>query len=159
MFKKILCGTDLGEHGTPVLEAACALAQAFDAEVTLMHVMESVDSFVHARMREYLDDERVVEMQREGRERLEVKLRGQVDTLVAEKFGGDAALASRITIKLAEGQPPEVLMDYAGDESLDLIVLGRHGHSTLGELLLGSTATRLSHKSVVPVLLVPVAND
>ena len=37
------------------------------------------------------------------------------------------------------------------------IVMGSHGHTAVGELLLGSTAHRVAQRSTVPVLLVRVA--
>ena len=38
----------------------------------------------------------------------------------------------------------------------DLIVLGSHGHTALGEMLIGSVAHKVTVKSPVPVLLVPI---
>lgn len=52
---------------------------------------------------------------------------------------------------------------HAGDEivalcdkgSFDLIVMGTHGHSALGNVVMGSTATRVLARSKKPVLLIP----
>ncbi len=40
----------------------------------------------------------------------------------------------------------------------DVIVMGTHSHSTLGEVFLGSVSRKVMHKSKIPVLLVPVSD-
>jgi len=40
----------------------------------------------------------------------------------------------------------------------ELIVLGSHGHSAIGEAVLGSVAHRITMKATVPVLLVPIGH-
>jgi nucleotide-binding universal stress UspA family protein len=52
---------------------------------------------------------------------------------------------------------------HAGDEivalcdkgGFDMIVMGTHGHSALGNVVMGSTATRVLARSRKPVLLIP----
>jgi nucleotide-binding universal stress UspA family protein len=38
----------------------------------------------------------------------------------------------------------------------DVIVMGSRGHSTIGELLLGSVAHKVTMKADIPVMLVPI---
>ena len=53
-----------------------------------------------------------------------------------------------------EGVAPEALAQFANSEKVDLIVMGSHGHSALGSVLLGSVATGVLARCHVPVLLV-----
>ena len=46
------------------------------------------------------------------------------------------------------------IIDYARDQSIDLIVIGTHGRSGLMHVLLGSVAERIVRKSPCPVLTV-----
>ncbi|MGC8941630.1 MAG: universal stress protein [Sulfurihydrogenibium sp.] len=54
------------------------------------------------------------------------------------------------------GQPEEILEDYISQnkDSIDLVVMGAFGESTVKELILGSTTNYILSKSPVPVLLV-----
>ena len=48
----------------------------------------------------------------------------------------------------------QAIADLADSEEIDLIVMGTHGHSALGNLVLGSVATGVLARSRVPVLLI-----
>ena len=52
------------------------------------------------------------------------------------------------------GAVAETLVKHAKDRRCDLICIGTRGHSELGKALMGSTATKVTHISEVPVLLV-----
>jgi nucleotide-binding universal stress UspA family protein len=54
------------------------------------------------------------------------------------------------------GQPEEMIEDYINQnkDSLDLVVMGAFGESTVKELILGSTTNYIASKSPIPVLLV-----
>ena len=47
------------------------------------------------------------------------------------------------------------LLSVAAQHRADMIVVGTHGESLIGGVLLGSTAYRLVHSSTKPVLVVP----
>jgi len=47
-----------------------------------------------------------------------------------------------------------VLLEYAKDKEIDLIVIGTRGRTTLDKLLLGSVASRVITNSQCPILLV-----
>lgn len=51
------------------------------------------------------------------------------------------------------GTPPQALVDYAKTHHVDLIVMGRRGHSALGNLM-GSVSFGVLHRSPVPVTIV-----
>jgi nucleotide-binding universal stress UspA family protein len=54
----------------------------------------------------------------------------------------------------AQGPAPEVLAALAKAEKVDLIVMGSHGHSALGNMILGSVATGVLARCDAPVLLI-----
>jgi nucleotide-binding universal stress UspA family protein len=72
--------------------------------------------------------------------------------------------ASRLTPRLADGvgcvfsvvvgTPFVEIVQRARDERAELVVLGRHGHRTFADALLGSTAERVVRKGSTPVLIV-----
>jgi nucleotide-binding universal stress UspA family protein len=53
------------------------------------------------------------------------------------------------------GHAAEVIATVAANEHCDLVVMGTHGHSSLGNVVLGSVATGVLARCKKPVLLVP----
>ena len=53
------------------------------------------------------------------------------------------------------GHAAEEVAALASRESFDLVVMGTHGHSALGGLVLGSVANGVIARAHMPVLLVP----
>jgi nucleotide-binding universal stress UspA family protein len=54
----------------------------------------------------------------------------------------------------AHGVPADRIVELAQAGDFDLVVLGSHGHSALGNVLLGSVATRVLAGCRVPVLII-----
>ena len=65
----------------------------------------------------------------------------------------------KVTHLLAEGISFEEILRAAGDTACDLIVMGTHGRTGLGRLVMGSVAEQVVRKALCPVLTVkmPVA--
>jgi nucleotide-binding universal stress UspA family protein len=58
------------------------------------------------------------------------------------------------TVVSKVGSPGEAIAKVANDGKYDLLVMGSHGHSALGNLVMGSVATKVLAHCGVPVLLV-----
>ncbi len=52
------------------------------------------------------------------------------------------------------GHAPEVIAKTADSGNYDLLVMGSHGHGTLGNLVMGSVATKVLSACKTPVLLI-----
>jgi len=55
--------------------------------------------------------------------------------------------------ELAYGEPAEQIISWVEKKGCDLVAMSTHGHRFLGDLFLGTTATRVQHRIRVPVLL------
>ena len=55
---------------------------------------------------------------------------------------------------ISVGSPAEAIVQYAQEQSVDQIVMSAHGQDKLSNLLLGSVAGKVTHLSIVPILLV-----
>lgn len=84
-----------------------------------------------------------------------VKLRGQqfeaVMNALMPKF--EAAGIKPRPVRL-DGNPGEVIADYAENTPLDLLVMGSHGYGNLRSALMGSTAQKIAANSSVPLLII-----
>ena len=61
----------------------------------------------------------------------------------------------KVRVAHAPGHPADAIATLADVEKFDLIVMGTHGHTALGNLLLGSVATGVLARCKAPVLLIP----
>lgn len=141
-MKRILVGCDFSEDSHLAFQHGVSLAQEFQAELHLAHVIEPS---VYKDLLKPAPP--VVEELREAlRDALNEKLEGMVPD---EAF-------SWCTLKttLLAGHPHEELVKYARLNKIDLIVLGIRGHGMVETLLIGSTTDRLTVRSPCPVLCV-----
>lgn len=71
---------------------------------------------------------------------------------MAKKEGHD------IATDVSTGKPSEEILEYADEEDVDLIVMGRQGETGLSRVLLGSAAENVARHSDRPVTLVGETN-
>ena len=64
-----------------------------------------------------------------------------------------AAEGFAVESDLAFGEPATQIVGWVEQKGCDLIAMSTHGHRLLGDLLLGTTASRVQHMVDVPVLM------
>src|SRR5262245_50367013 len=57
---------------------------------------------------------------------------------------------------LAAGDPAKEIVEAAEREKVDLIAMATHGHKLVGDIIHGSVANQVRHRTLIPVLLVRV---
>ena len=146
-IRKILVTTDFSPTATVALDPARELAKRFDAEVTLLHV---IDDGVLPLYVEYvpvaLDD---------IRRKHEEQSRKKLEVLAKEAFGD----GTRVQWRLAEGVPYQAIVETAEEIGADMIVMATHGRGFLSHAILGSTTERVLRRAVCPVLVVRDTRD
>ena len=55
--------------------------------------------------------------------------------------------------ELAYGEPAQEIIKWIQKKGCDLVAMSTHGHRFLGDLFLGTTASRVQHRISIPVLL------
>lgn len=70
---------------------------------------------------------------------------------LAERFAGPVRPAVR------RGEPVISILEDADVHDVDLIILGKHDHTRLERLLLGTCATKVAEQASRPVLLIPIS--
>ena len=56
--------------------------------------------------------------------------------------------------KARRGHPDDEILNFAGEKSMDLIIMGAYGHSRIKKAILGSTTEQVMRNATVPILLV-----
>src|SRR5918911_5144391 len=137
MYRRILVPLEHSAYDEAILEHVRKLARLCGSSLVLMHV---ADGWVARNVRQLnLRDSEEMRHDREYLERL-------VAGLEAEGFEADAILGC--------GDPPREIAAAAEREGCDLIAMSTHGHRFLKDLLYGSVADSVRHRSTIPVLLV-----
>lgn len=159
-IKTIIYASDLGQHTRPVFRHAIAMAQKFGAKIVVLHVMEPLGVSAQAIIDSYLPEGSYAELHEEGFHKTRNLMKERIEKACEEELGVSADESQLIdSVEVVEGFPAQVIYETARKRNAELIVLGSHGHSRLGELLIGSTARKLTHMSRIPVLLVPIEDD
>ncbi|GAC1514697.1 MAG: universal stress protein [Gemmatimonadaceae bacterium] len=137
MYSRILVPLEHSSADAAVLHHVRSLAKCFRSEVVLIHV---ADGWVARNLRQ-LDLQESDEM-RGDRDYLE-----QVCAdLENDGFTSDAIFAC--------GDPATEIAAAADREQCELIAMSTHGHRLFKDILLGSVANEVRHRTTIPVLLV-----
>ncbi len=141
-FTRILVGCDFSPDSEAAFQYGLSLAQEFQAELHLVHVIEP-PVYVDLDMPgSAIDTEHMETL----RDRLNEKLSSLVPV--------EARHWCEPRISLLEGLPYEVLTHYAERHGIDLVVLGARGYSLVEKLFIGSTTDRVVRRTPCPVLSV-----
>lgn len=140
-MRSLLLATDYSDNSIAALKLAGRLQKKFGAKLYVMHVFDisatfiSTVSIAYARMEEAAFKEH----------------RGRLTDFASKHLG-----TNDFEIIVSENSiAANAIMEKAEDLKPDLILAGMRGHNVVREFILGSTASALIEKSLIPVLCVP----
>jgi nucleotide-binding universal stress UspA family protein len=139
MYRHILIPLDNSPADETILKHIRPLARLTGARLTLLHV---ADGFV-ARNQENFKLDESDEMRQDR-----AYLGRRQDELASEGFAVNTILAC--------GEPTDHILATADRENCDLIAMSTHGHRLLSDVILGSVASEVRHRTDIPVLMVRV---
>jgi universal stress protein A len=142
--KKILFCTDFSENSLPARKLAIDYAKVFDAELEILHIINSsqlgypsMDEGIPVDIRSVLDG-------------IQESVDKALDLIAKE------CRASLSSVKVCSriGRPAAEIVRFADEHSAGLIVMGTHGWTGFKHLIMGSTAENVLRTSNCPVLTV-----
>ncbi len=125
----VVVGLDASPQSVQVLRAA--IGYAHGRQDAALHVVHAVDSGVYA----------LAQLVEEARDFL-------------DRMALDASVCSRVHTHLCIGAPWREILQTATNTQADLIVVGTHGRTGVGRLLLGSQSELVVRKASCQVLVV-----
>lgn len=140
-FRRLLVPTDFSAPARAAREMALTMAQHFEAEVVLLHVVEP--QFVAYAGMPFMP---IVDLASEVEQAARVALRNE-----------EAALEhARVIVRstLRHGAAWREILAEASASDVGLIVMSTHGHTGLAHALMGSTAEKIVRMAPIPVLTV-----
>lgn len=139
---KILCATDLSPASGPAWQHAQFLAGLVKADLLVLHVVPPLPIPASGYFPPDLYQELVTAGRRDAQEGLDRLLRGAADP------------GFRATTRIEEGGAAQRILEVAREEAVDLVVMGTHGRTGLGRILLGSVADAVVRSAPCPVITV-----
>jgi len=138
MYKKILIPLDNSKTDKAILDHVVSLAHDTKADLVLVHVADGFGARLQDELN-LVDSEEI----KKDRSYLE-SCRGK---LSKEGFNTKAILVQG-------REPVDGILDVAMEEGCDLIAMATHGHKFLKDVLLGSVAENLRHRTDIPILMI-----
>ena len=137
MYKKILVPLDNSPSDQAIIDHIQPLAKLTGGEVILVHVADGYAARLQNQLNladsaEIKDDEQYLQKCQQELQKAGLKVR---------------------TI-LAQGEPADSILSVANQEKCDLIAMATHGHKLVKDLILGSVADAIRHRTDIPVLMI-----
>jgi len=134
MYKTILVTVDGTSSDRAILEHIKPLAKLAGSRVVLLHVAHGWAARTYgadAVSREISEDTAYLKQVREELQAAGIPTQSE----------------------LAYGVPSKEIVKWVTEKGCDLVAMSTHGHRLLGDIFLGTTASRVQHEISVPVLL------
>lgn len=141
-IQKILVPFDFSEYSEKACNWAIAMAEKWRARILLLHVVPR-PSYPPVLMGAHFNAaDFETGLQTEAEERAKAFIQKTAHGRVP------------IDVKVLIGEPSSDLCKIAEEEQFDMVIMGSHGRTGLGHMLLGSVAERVVRLSPCPVLVV-----
>lgn len=140
----LLVAVDFSPVTDRVIDAAVAVARAFDSDVHLLHVAPPDPEFVGYDAGPESERQAVAGKLREEHRQLQA---------LEDAPWPDR---DRVSALLIQGPTVEKILEQRDRLRADLVVMGSHGHGALVSLLVGSVTEGVLRRAVCPVLVVPI---
>lgn len=137
MYKRILVPLEHSPYDAAILDHVARLSRVCHASLILIHVADGWAA-------RYFDDLHL-------RESEEMRVDREYLDRVSAELEADGLQVDAI---LATGDPAREIAAAAEREKCDLIAMSTHGHRFFSDLVYGSVAESVRHRSLVPVLMV-----
>lgn len=138
--KKILFALDLVDISTDIAPWANLMAEKFEAEIHLLHVVPDMAGvgFPYAVVPGTDMDAMLA------------SARNKTDAFKDAHIGKDRP----VNVSVVPGNPAEQILTYIENNRISIVVMGTHGRRGLDRVIFGSVADRVLKTSPVPVLCV-----
>ncbi len=143
-FKRILFCTDFSENADFAFDYALDLAAASGSELHLLHIVPETEAqFWKSYIYEVEDVDR--------------KAKKDIDSVIDERYRFKVPEGLKLTVFCRVGKESREILEYAKERHIDLIVIGREGHSALGTALFGKIAEKIARHAECAVLIIPLS--
>jgi len=138
-FRRILFPVDFSARSAAVVPSVQAMVKRFGSELTVLHVVDLPPAGI-------APPEAAAWATLIGADRLRQQGEIALERFIDREFPGIPVKAES-----SEGDPATMIVDYARENAVDLIMLPTSGLGAFRRLLLGSVTAKVLHDTAVPV--------
>jgi universal stress protein A len=143
VVRNILCPVDFSEFSKRAIRYASEIAGHFGARLFVQHTVPIPTALIPEGPA-VVSTEEMLQMSRE-------EAKKEIHGMISESGGG----AKNVLVVVNAGDVKDHIVKTVGEQNIDLVVMGTHGHKGLSRLVLGSVAEHIIHEIVFcPVLVV-----
>jgi nucleotide-binding universal stress UspA family protein len=144
-FKRILFCTDFSESADAAFDFALdSTLRRPGSTLYLLHVVHEVEAQF---WKSYIYE--VDNVDNQARSAIEEKFR--------QTYLSRAPKELSIKVDIRVGPDADKILEYAQEQQIDLIIIGRHGSSGIHNALFGSVAEKIVRKAHCPVMVIPLS--
>jgi nucleotide-binding universal stress UspA family protein len=143
--KSILWPSDDSESSIRALETAVELAKNFGAKLYGLHVVPQVPVYADATVPVTSFDIEKYEQQ------LKQAAEKAMQKIITDKVPENVIIETSVEA----GRPSDIIIGFAKERKVDLIVMATHARTGISHLLIGSVTEDTIRRSRIPILVVP----
>ena len=159
-IKRILYATDLSNNSAYAFGYAINLSKKYDAEITILHVIDIMMGISVNMISVYLDEKQVKETSQKRIAHVTEEINNRLKVFLDEKMADDPDFADNVvSIEVCKGYPADEILKKANELNCDLIVMGTHGKGIVGQAFFGSVAKSVLRRVRKPVFIIPLPEE
>lgn len=144
-FKRILFCTDFSETADAAFDFALDSAAHRPGSILyLLHVIHEVEAQF---WKSYIYEV----------ENVDAQARKDIDEKLAKTYLARVPQGLEVKTNIRVGPDADKILEFAKDNAIDLIIIGRHGSSGIHKALFGKVAEKIVRKAECAVLVIPLS--
>ena len=144
-YERILFCTDFSENAEFAFDYALdAAARRPGSVLYVLHVIPEPDAQFWKTYIYEVED-------------VDQKAKRDIDERIEKTYLVRAPKSVQIEVVIRVGKDSDSILEFAEENAVDLIVMGRRGRSSLGKVLFGNVTEKICRKAPCAVLIVPLS--
>lgn len=87
---------------------------------------------------------------------IDEKAKRDIDAKIDKTYRPRVPEGVELKVEFCIGRDYIKILEFAEENDIDLVIIGRQGHSSFGTVLFGNVTERVARKSPCPVLIIPL---
>lgn len=156
-IKKILYATDLSKNSAYAFRYAVNSAQKHDAQIYILHVMETLPSAAEGLLTQFIGEEKLKEKKEEMKKDMVRRIEERLRKFAERELKNDPHTLKRVVaIDVVSGNPAAEILRKAQEINADVVIMGSHGKGVIPHAFLGSVSEQVLHRIRKPVFIIPL---
>ncbi|MGE0087290.1 MAG: universal stress protein [Desulfococcaceae bacterium] len=155
-IRRILLATDLSETANRAFGYAADMADAHEANITIVHVLEKLPPKAEWMAILLQELESVEDLQKKSESEILQRVKSYIEHYCTEFNGRFPACRLMVeAVIVEEGDPVKRILHHAHTGGYDVLVMGSRGYGFIREILTGGTSQSVVRQCRIPVFIVP----